>query len=142
MGDTTVRTDRRSFLKDAAGAAGLVFVGCSIAGAIDARAQRGAAAARRTVVVRGRRITTVDVHAHCAVPAANDLLRRAPAAPPAAPGSLLPPAGGGHARRNAPVGAPGGDVAVLSIQPHSDQAERGLSPQGRSPPNATNAAVR
>ena len=105
MGDTTVRTDRRSFLKDAAGAAGLVFVGCSIAGAIDPRAQRGAAAARRTVVVRGRRITTVDVHAHCAVPAANDLLRRAPAAPTAAQGSLLPLEGEAHARRIAAMDA-------------------------------------
>jgi len=130
MGDTTVRTDRRSFLKDAAGAAGLVFVGCSIAGAIDPRAQRGAAAARRTVVVRGRRITTVDVHAHCAVPAANDLLRRAPAAPTAAQGSLLPLEGEAHARR----------IAAMDAQGNWYDAERDLAAKVVSVQNEAMAA--
>ena len=132
--------DRRRFLKDAAGAAGLVFVGCSIAGAIDPRAQRGAAAARRTVVVRGRRITTVDVHAHCAVPAANDLLRRAPAAPTAAQGSLLPLEGEAHARRIAAMDAQGIDVAVLSINPNWYDAERDLAAKVVSVQNEAMAA--
>src|SRR5438067_266677 len=132
--------DRRRFLKDAAGAAGLVFVGCSIAGAIDPRAQRGAAAARRTVVVRGRRITTVDVHAHCAVPAANDLRRRAPAAPTAAQGSLLPLEGEAHARRIAAMDAQGIDVAVLSINPNWYDAERDLAAKVVSVQNEAMAA--
>src|SRR5262245_18005052 len=68
--------NRRAFLKDMAGAAGLVFVGCGIA---EAQARQGglpASAPRRPVTIKGRRITTVDMHAHCAVPKATDLLRR------------------------------------------------------------------
>src|SRR5262249_3337617 len=67
---------------------GLVFVGCAIG---DAAAQSTArrAGARRTVTIRGRRVTTVDMHAHCAVPQASDLLRRTPPAPTQQQGSLL-----------------------------------------------------
>src|SRR5438309_1344511 len=46
--------DRRSFLKDVAGAAGLVFVGCGVMNAIGAPVQR-AAAARRRVMLKGFR---------------------------------------------------------------------------------------
>ena len=77
---------RRHFLKDVAGATGLAFVGCGFAG--DAAAQTAAPAVARKhapVTIKGRRIRTVDVHAHCAVPKANALMNRGPAvAPPAA----------------------------------------------------------
>ena len=70
-------TNRREFLKDVAGAAGLVFVGCGIADAAQARpAGASSTTPRRPVVIKGRRITTVDMHAHCAVPKATELLRR------------------------------------------------------------------
>ena len=60
-------TTRREFVKATAGTmAGLVFVGCDLLGAAPARAQ----ARRREVVVNGTRVKTIDVHAHCAVPAA------------------------------------------------------------------------
>ena len=64
-------TTRRDFLQTTAGAlAGLVFVGCDLMAASPARAQ----ARRREVVVDGKRVKTVDVHAHCAVPEALALI--------------------------------------------------------------------
>ena len=56
--------NRRQFLQRAA--AGLVFVGCGIAG----HAHAQATGRRREVVVNGKRARTIDVHAHCMVPAA------------------------------------------------------------------------
>ena len=62
---------RREFVQDAAGAAaGIAFVGCGLLGAAPAQAQ----ARRREVVVNGRRVKVVDVHAHCAVPEAMALV--------------------------------------------------------------------
>ncbi len=52
-------TTRRGFLKGA-GAAGIAFCSCGLVGA--ARAQE---AARRPVMIGGRRVKTIDVHAHC-----------------------------------------------------------------------------
>ncbi len=66
-------TTRRDMLRNSAGAlAGLAFVGCDLMGAGPARAQ----ARRREVVVNGRRVKTVDVHAHCAVPQALELMNQ------------------------------------------------------------------
>ncbi len=63
--------NRREFLQNAAGAmAGVAFVGCGLMGVAPAKAQPR----RREVVVNGRRVKTVDVHAHCAVPEAMALL--------------------------------------------------------------------
>jgi aminocarboxymuconate-semialdehyde decarboxylase len=53
-------TTRRGFLRHAA--AGIVFCGCGLRGA--ARAQ-GAAPRVLPVTVNGRRVKTIDVHAHC-----------------------------------------------------------------------------
>ena len=62
---------RREFLGTTAGAlAGIAFVGCDLLTAAPARAQ----ARRREVMVGGRRVKTVDVHAHCAVPEAMALM--------------------------------------------------------------------
>ncbi len=49
---------------------GLMFVGCGL----DAGPAAGAKSKRRDVVVNGTRVRTVDVHAHCAVPAALALM--------------------------------------------------------------------
>ena len=60
-------TTRRDFLQNSGGAlAGLAFVGCDLL-PMRARAQ----GRRREVVVNGKRVRTVDMHAHCAVPAAS-----------------------------------------------------------------------
>jgi aminocarboxymuconate-semialdehyde decarboxylase len=55
---------RREFLQRSA--AGLCFVGCGIAGHAHAQAP----ARKREVVVNGKRARTIDVHAHCMIPAA------------------------------------------------------------------------
>lgn len=49
---------------------GLVFVGCDLA----ASGPPSVAPRRREVVVSGKRVRTVDIHAHCAVPAALALM--------------------------------------------------------------------
>jgi aminocarboxymuconate-semialdehyde decarboxylase len=114
--------NRREFLKDVAGAAGLVFVGCGMADAAQARA--AGTAARRPVMVKGRRITTVDMHAHCAVPRAVELLRR-PAANQG-PDDPLMLGGQALAQRLAVMDAQRIDVSVLSINPNWYDAERDL----------------
>jgi aminocarboxymuconate-semialdehyde decarboxylase len=55
-------TTRRDFLKHAGGAAGIVFCGCAMRDT--ARAQQ-AGGARLPVMVNGKRVKTIDVHAHC-----------------------------------------------------------------------------
>ena len=59
--------NRREMLGHAAGAV-LAFIGCGLSPA-SAQARR-----RREVVVNGKRVRTVDVHAHCHVPEANALM--------------------------------------------------------------------
>src|SRR6202048_4222903 len=67
-----MKTSRRELLGRAAGtAAGLAFIGCAMTGAAVAQAP---ASRRREVVVNGKRIRTIDVHAHCHVPEANALM--------------------------------------------------------------------
>src|SRR5437764_14736772 len=63
-------TTRREFLQTTGTLAGLAFVGCELMAAAPARAQ----ARRREVVVSGKRAKTVDIHAHCAVPEALELI--------------------------------------------------------------------
>jgi len=66
-------TNRREFFREAAGAAGIVFTGCGLS---NAAPQSANAARRRQVVVGGRRVRTIDIHAHCAVPEAAALINR------------------------------------------------------------------
>jgi len=67
-------TNRRDFLKTAAAAGGVAFASCSL---LDQRmlaqqkaAATGAAPKRREVKVAGKRVKTIDVHAHVIVPEA------------------------------------------------------------------------
>jgi aminocarboxymuconate-semialdehyde decarboxylase len=116
---------RREFVESAAGAlAGIVFVGCGLLSAAPARAQ----GRRREVVVNRRRVKTVDVHAHCAVPEAMALmgLKLGP------PGSGLPPLL--HMATQAPerlraMDEQGIDVEALSINPYWYKADRDLATQ-------------
>ena len=69
---------RRGFLKAVAGATGIVAAGCSMAGfsALDAAGQVApVAGGRRRVNLEGRRVKTVDVHAHCVIPEALALMK-------------------------------------------------------------------
>ena len=85
-------TTRRAFLAETAGAvAGLAFVGCDLLSARPAAAQT----ARRQVTVAGRRVKTIDVHAHAAVPEAMALMSIRSRPPGSCPG-----AGDDHAARS------------------------------------------
>src|SRR5436309_1958751 len=65
-------TTRRELLGQAAGTlAGIAFTGCGLARG--AAAQTPGQARRREVVVAGKRVTTVDIHAHCHIPEALEL---------------------------------------------------------------------
>lgn len=64
--------DRREFVKTLTGGmAGIVFTGCSLASAAPQ-----AGAPRRQVRVGGRLVKTVDVHAHCLIPGAIEMMGR------------------------------------------------------------------
>ena len=118
-------TTRREFLQTSAGAlAGIAFVGCDLLAAAPARAQ----ARRREVVVSGRRVKTVDVHAHCAVPEALALMNLKLLAP----GSPLPPLlhlATQAAERLRAMDEQGIDVEALSINPYWYKADRDLAKQ-------------
>jgi predicted TIM-barrel fold metal-dependent hydrolase len=67
-------SNRREFFKEAAStAAGVIFTGCSL---LNGAPQAGNAPRRRQVVVGGRRVKTIDIHAHCGVPEAAKLMNR------------------------------------------------------------------
>src|SRR5258708_16591818 len=68
-------TDRRQFIRDAAATAGVLFTGCNL---LDDQlhAQPAPAQKKRQVMVGGRRMKTIDVHAHVIVPEAPALMGR------------------------------------------------------------------
>jgi len=111
---------RREFVKDVAGAmAGLVFVGCGFVATAAAQPPSGSATPRRQVVVGGRRVQTVDVHAHCAVPEAMALMGR----------NVSPQALIMGPERVQQMDAQGIDVEALSINPYWYGADRDLARQ-------------
>src|SRR6516165_5937562 len=63
-------TTRREMLGRAAALSGLALLGCGVVRSASAQAPQR----RREVVVNGKRVRTVDVHAHCHVPEANALM--------------------------------------------------------------------
>jgi aminocarboxymuconate-semialdehyde decarboxylase len=96
--------------------AGLAFVGCSLSNASGTTAPAGTRARRREVVVNGKRVKTVDIHAHCIVPEAAAVINH----PLEAPGLLW----SNLADRIAEMDAEGIDVEALSINPYWYRAER------------------
>jgi aminocarboxymuconate-semialdehyde decarboxylase len=111
---------RREFIKDIAGAtAGIAFVGCGLMNAAETYAQATTPLRRREVVVNGRRVKTVDVHAHCAVPEAMALMGRK-----VDPQALIM----GPDRIRA-MDEQGIDVEALSINPYWYKADRDLARQ-------------
>jgi aminocarboxymuconate-semialdehyde decarboxylase len=110
-------TTRREFIKDAAGAvAGIAFTGCSL---INAAQAAQPAAKRRHVVVKGRRVKTVDVHSHCVIPEAMALMGLK-----VAPSSLVV-----ADDRMQEMDRQGIDVEALSINPFWYKAEREVATQ-------------
>jgi aminocarboxymuconate-semialdehyde decarboxylase len=123
---------RRQFLKDAAGvSAGMFFLGRGAgSGAPNApAAQAGAAPKRREIFIGNRRIKTVDVHSHIALPEAAEVLKGTPLEKLAAGGPTRP---GTNPRslgpeRLATMDAMGIDVQVISINAFWYSAERDLA---------------
>ncbi len=63
--------NRRQFFKDA----GVIFTGCCLSNTVRAQGQaQGQAKKRREVMVGGRRVRTIDVHAHVIIPEATQLM--------------------------------------------------------------------
>ncbi len=102
--------------------AGIVFTGCEITAGLSAAAGGGGGSARpqahrrREVAVSGKRVKTVDVHAHCIVPDAAKVINH----PLEAPGLLWSNVGD----RLAAMDESGVDVEALSINPYWYRAER------------------
>lgn len=66
---------RRKFIEDVTGAAaGVLFTSCGLPDAATARAQTTPKSSRLPVMVKGKRVKTIDVHAHCLIPEALALL--------------------------------------------------------------------
>jgi aminocarboxymuconate-semialdehyde decarboxylase len=109
-------TTRRDFIRDAAGAmAGVAFVSCDLMRPAHVHAQP--ATRRREVVVNGRRVKTVDIHAHCAFPDAMALMGLK-----VNPQSLVM-----GADRIRAMDEQGIDVEALSINPFWYKAERDVA---------------
>jgi aminocarboxymuconate-semialdehyde decarboxylase len=66
-------TNRRQFIRDAAASAGVVFTGCNLL-SHHLGAQSGAAPSKRQVMVGGRRVRTIDIHAHVIIPEATAMM--------------------------------------------------------------------
>jgi aminocarboxymuconate-semialdehyde decarboxylase len=91
---------------------GVAFVICGGSDATQARP-------KREVVVNGKRVKTVDVHAHCAVPAANALLGRQVEAEALLQSRM--------ADRLRAMDEQGIDVEALSINPYWYEADRDVA---------------
>lgn len=111
--------NRRDFLKGAAGAAGIVFSGCSLLRA----QQSGAPAKHKPVMVGGKRIKTIDVHAHVNVAEALALMPN----PPNGQNLFLTPERV-QDRLNL-MDQQGTDIEALSINPFWYGTERELARQ-------------
>lgn len=117
--------DRRAFLKDAASVAtGVLFFG------LPARARQSSTGSRRQVTVGGQRVKTIDIHSHCLVPEAWDLLKdydwgaavRAGLDGPLGRQQLI-----GHPERLRLMDEHGIDVQAVSINAFWYTAERSLA---------------
>ena len=115
---------------NAAGTPAIVFTDCggsplespraplSAAAAADGSGSTPQAASKREVKVNGKRVKTIDVHAHCVVPEALALQGKR------AEDQRGPGIGEVGARRIAEMDAAGIDVEALSINPHWYREER------------------
>src|ERR1700682_2619948 len=80
--------NRRTFMKETdGGMAGVLLVGRRSGEARGSLLQSGSASRRRQVLVGGRRVKTVDFHAHCAFPEVLTLT----GIPPNSPDLLMAP---------------------------------------------------
>ena len=114
-------TNRRQFMKNAAASAGVVFTGCHLlSGHLHAQAK--AAPKRRQVMVGGRRVRTIDIHAHLIVPEAADLMDQK-----TLPGDPLVMNGETLTERFARMDEWGIDMQTISINPFWYAADRDVA---------------
>jgi aminocarboxymuconate-semialdehyde decarboxylase len=121
---------RREFLKRATGAtAGVFLAGRHLSLAAFQAQQTGAATKRREAAVGGRRITVVDIHAHCFVPEVWDLVQNTKLAA-GAKGNLtgnITLSAEGNAARLQYMNEQGIDYQALNINPWYYAAELELA---------------
>jgi len=104
------------------GGAEMIFTGCHATNEAQGRAAAGGQ--RRQVIVKGRRVKTIDVHAHCVIPAAMKVFgmkmedQRGPG---------IDEVG---ARRLREMDEQGIDVEALSINPQWYKADRDAAAEG------------
>ena len=115
---------RRDFLKRGASSlGGLMFCTCGLKHAAQAQT---APRPRKAPIVNGKRVKTIDMHAHC-------YFHEALALAPGGPKAVLPPVKGvpehfiGVPERLAAMDAMGIDMEVLSINPFWYRAERDVA---------------
>jgi predicted TIM-barrel fold metal-dependent hydrolase len=119
-------TTRRDFIKTAGAATACVFTSCSLLDA--AHAQGKSAGKRRQVMIKGKRVRTIDVHAHIIFMAAVELLG-------AEKESVFSPVKGSREQANpieeriAAMDVQGIDMEALSINPFWYRKERDLAGQ-------------
>ena len=92
--------------------AALAFIPCAMGSVAPAAAPQPR---RRETVINGRRIKTIDIHAHCIVPPAAAVINH----PLEAPGLLMHDT----STRIAAMDAQGIDVEALSINPYWYRAD-------------------
>jgi aminocarboxymuconate-semialdehyde decarboxylase len=108
---------------------GIAFVGCPLLSATPGHAPAPAAATagrRREVTVNNRRVRTIDIHAHCAVPEAMALMGMKMGQP----GSQSPPVlhmATNVGERLKAMDEQGIDVEALSINPYWYKADRDVA---------------
>jgi aminocarboxymuconate-semialdehyde decarboxylase len=114
-------SNRRQFLKNAVSTAGVMFTGCHLLSQ-RSHAQTAAAPRRRQVTVGGRRVTTIDVHAHVIIPEAWALmgLKLEPADPSVIDGATA-------SARFRTMDEWGTDMQALSINPNWYTLERDVA---------------
>lgn len=96
--------------------AGIVFCGCAFTRAAEGHRQGRDHPRRREVSIGGRRLRTVDIHAHCAVPAAHAVLGQSQVSADLLLSDI--------SVRLADMDAQGIDMEVLSINPWWYAAEQ------------------
>jgi aminocarboxymuconate-semialdehyde decarboxylase len=116
---------RRDFVKDVGRAAAGALCAASGVAAAGAAWRQSSAGTRRQVTIGGRRIRTVDVHAHCAIPEIWEVVKDtslAPAVRAQLDGPLVL-----RPERLQAMNAQGIDVELLSINPFWYGVERDLA---------------
>jgi aminocarboxymuconate-semialdehyde decarboxylase len=119
--------NRRDFIRNAAGATAGMLVGHRLADAVlMARQVNAKPGKRREATIGGRRVRTVDVHAHCFVPEVWDLVKDTPLAA-TAKGLITGTIALGNPQRLIDMDAQGIDYQVINVNAWGYAADRALA---------------